>query len=102
MLHLMKGSVDYDIKFCGVGNCIVENCKYLNGKIQINKNQWFEDVPNNVWEMLVGGYQPLQKWMKDRKGIQLSEEDILHYQKMISILKQTIEIMKDIDDIIII
>jgi hypothetical protein len=50
-----------------------------------------------MWELQIGGYQPAQKWLKDRKGRTLSYEDVTHYRKIIYVLEQTIEIMKQID-----
>jgi type I restriction-modification system DNA methylase subunit len=73
--------------------------KYQNGAVQINKNgDKFTGVPESVWKFYVGGYQPCQKWLKDRKERTLSDEDILHYQKIVVSLKETIEIMKKIDE----
>ena len=48
----------------------------------------------------IAGYQPLQKWMKDRKGCVLSKDEIIHYSQMITAVKLTIEIMDRIDQII--
>ena len=48
--------------------------------------------------MYIGGYQPAQKWLKDRKGRVLSTEDILHYEKIISVLLETKRIMDTMDD----
>lgn len=56
-------------------------------------------VPEVAWNFYIGGYQPAQKWLKDRKGRELSFEDILHYQKIIVALKRTDEIMKEIDGV---
>lgn len=69
------------------------------GKIWINENQYFDLIPLDVWEFYVGGYQPAQKWLKDRVNKTLSFDDILHYQKIIASLDGTIKIMKEIDDI---
>ncbi|HEY9772160.1 MAG TPA: type ISP restriction/modification enzyme [Coleofasciculaceae cyanobacterium] len=75
--------------------------KYQNGTVQINKNgDKFTGVPEEVWNFYVGGYQPCQKWLKDRKGRTLSDEDILHYQKIVVSLKETIELMTKIDQAI--
>jgi predicted helicase len=84
----------------GTGKYIVASGhpKYQNGTVQINKNgDKFTGVPEEVWNFYVGGYQPCQKWIKDRKERTLSDEDILHYQKVVVSLKETIEIMKKID-----
>ena len=69
------------------------------GRIWINNTQYFGDIPLKVWEFYIGGYQPAQKWLKDRKGRQLNFDDILHYQKMIIALNDTITLMQDIDQI---
>ena len=70
---------------------------YLMGRVYINDTQYFQMVPEVAWNFYIGGYQPAQKWLKDRKGRELSFEDILHYQKIIVALKRTDEIMKEID-----
>ena len=69
------------------------------GKVYINETQYFNNVPEVGWNFYIGGYQPAQKWLKDRKGRELSYEDILHYQKMIVALSETDRIMKEIDKI---
>lgn len=69
------------------------------GRIWINDTQYFDNIPLAVWEFYIGGYQPAQKWLKDRKGRQLSFDDILHYQKIIIVLNETISIMQKIDQI---
>ena len=56
-------------------------------------------MPLVAWEFYIGGYQPAQKWLKDRKGRELKFEDILHYQKIIVALTETDRIMKEIDKI---
>jgi hypothetical protein len=67
--------------------------------VYINKEQYFEGVPQVAWEFFIGGYQPAQKWLKDRKDRELTYEDILHYQKIIVALTQTDRLMKEIDKI---
>ena len=67
------------------------------GKVWINDEQYFDKVPEVAWEFYIGGYQPAQKWLKDRKGRKLSFEDILHYQKIIVALTETDRLMKEID-----
>ncbi|MBP6145992.1 MAG: hypothetical protein KA463_02225 [Flavobacterium sp.] len=67
------------------------------GNVFINETQYFSNVPELAWNFYIGGYQPAQKWLKDRKGRELSYEDILHYQKMIVALFETDRIMREID-----
>jgi len=50
-----------------------------------------------AWEFHIGGYQPAQKWLKDRKGRALGWDDIRHYQRIIKILDETDRIMREIE-----
>jgi len=63
------------------------------GNVYINDTQYFADVPLKAWEAYIGGYQPAQKWLKDRKGQTLSYNDIIHYQQIIVALQKTQEII---------
>jgi predicted helicase len=67
------------------------------GRVWINDKQYFDGVPLSAWEFYIGGYQPAQKWLKDRYGRELSFDDILHYQKIIAALTETGRIMQEID-----
>ena len=60
----------------------------------------FKGVPEEVWDFHIGGYQVCHKWLKDRKGRTLSDEDIGHYQKIVVALNETIRIMAEIDEVI--
>ena len=69
------------------------------GRVYINETQYFDNVPQIAWEFYIGGYQPAQKWLKDRKDRKLEFEDILHYQKIIVALSETDRLMKEIDKV---
>jgi hypothetical protein len=73
------------------------NPVYLMGRVYINETQFFPVIPEVAWNFYIGGYQSAQKWLKDRKGRELSFEDIVHYQKIIVALNRTDELMKEID-----
>ena len=60
----------------------------------------FQGVPEEVWDFQIGGYQVCHKWLKDRKGRTLSDEDVAHYQKIVVALNRTIRIMAKIDEVI--
>ena len=60
----------------------------------------FRGVPDWVWDFQIGGYQVCHKWLKDRKGRTLSDEDVAHYQKIVVALNETIRIMAEIDEVI--
>ena len=77
---------------------IIDTEKQL-GRIWINESKYFDNIPVTAWEFYIGGYQPAQKWLKDRKERELKFEDILHYQKIIVALTETDRIMKEIDKI---
>lgn len=70
------------------------------GRVWINDEQYFDKVPLKAWEFYIGGYQPAQKWLKDRKGRELSTEEIFHYQKIIVSLVETDRIMNEIDEVL--
>ncbi|WP_171017282.1 type ISP restriction/modification enzyme [Maribacter sp. ACAM166] len=69
------------------------------GRIWINDEQYFDNIPLKAWEFYIGGYQPAQKWLKDRKKRTLTYDDILHYQKIIVALFDTDRIMQEIETI---
>jgi predicted helicase len=81
------------------GNNIIGKTKYDNGKVYINETQCFDNVPEVAWNFSIGGYQPAQKWLKDRKERELQIEDIRHYMKIIVALTETDRLMKEIDKI---
>ncbi|MBS4060174.1 MAG: N-6 DNA methylase, partial [Bacteroidetes bacterium] len=100
-IHLLESpTVDkYITQYPIDGDNVVVKPKYENGKVYINDTQYFDNVPEIAWEFYIGGYQPAQKWLKDRKERKLEFEDILHYQKIIVALSETDRIMKEIDNI---
>jgi predicted helicase len=67
------------------------------GRVWINDTQYFDDVPEVAWNFYIGGYQPAQKWLKDRHSRVLTFADIRHYQRMIVALKRTDEVMEEVD-----
>jgi predicted helicase len=100
-IHLLESSTveKYITQYPEDGNNVVVKPKYENGKVFINDTQYFDNVPQEAWEFYIGGYQPAQKWLKDRKERTLEFEDILHYQKIIVALTETDKLMKQIDTI---
>jgi predicted helicase len=75
--------------------------KFINGNVIINKKgDAFANVPETTWNFHIGGYQVCHKWLKDRKGRQLSPDDIQHYQQVVVALGETIRVMEAIDQAI--
>ena len=112
-LHLMESELldDLDTTYPQSGDNIITrkltktNIGYQptttkQGKVWINDIQYFDNVPLLAWEFYIGGYQPAQKWLKDRHNTELSFTDILHYQKIIKSLTQTHHLMHTIDNIL--
>jgi hypothetical protein len=113
-LHLMTDPVvnNFITTYPVAGDDDVEKIKYVNdngvghgnkndgvGNVFINAQQYFGNVPETAWNFYIGGYQPAQKYLKDRKGRKLSNEEIEQYQRIIVVLAETERIMKSIDDL---
>ena len=100
-IHLLESPTveKYITQYPEDGNNVVVKPKYENGKVYINDTQYFDNVPQIAWDFYIGGYQPAQKWLKDRKERTLEFDDILHYQKIIVALSETARLMKEIDQV---
>lgn len=103
-LHLMKGADRWPISvsYPESGDDIIEELSWSpedNGRVKINKSQYLGNVSSIAWNAYIGGYQPAQKWLKDRKGRSINFQDILHYGRILYALEQTDRIMKEIDEI---
>ncbi|MFM6826770.1 MAG: type ISP restriction/modification enzyme, partial [Dolichospermum sp.] len=103
-LPLFNGEERGAIHYQGDGKNEITQVKYNTNKQQIliNQNCYFSGVSPIVWEFKIGGYQVLDKWLKERKNanIDLSDAEITHYQKIIIVVIETIKLMTEIDDII--
>jgi hypothetical protein len=97
-LHLMDaatiGPTPYPFK--GEGNAVVDKPRLEDGKVWINATQYFDNAPEIAWTFYIGGYQPAQKWLKDRKGRALTLDDVKHYRNILKILSETGRIMATI------
>ena len=101
-IHLLESPVvnEFVTSYPVGGDNEVVKPEYKDNKVYINKTQYFDNVPEIAWNFYIGGYQPAQKWLKDRKGRILSYEDVMHYQKIIKALSATHTLMQQIDEII--
>ena len=98
-LHLLNG-VSIETSFPISGTNTVSKPHFANNRIYINEEQYFGEVSKEVWTFPIGGYVPAQKWLKDRKNRILTADDIFHYQKILTALAHTIDVMDKIDTII--
>ena len=110
-MHLMKGrhaDLSLQTGFGGKGDNVVANGlpKYteptdeIAGRVYINPRQYFEGITPELWEFHIGGYQVLEKWLKDRRGRTLSFDDLIHYQSIVVALEVTDAITDEIDETI--
>ena len=94
LLHLME---DADAARCATypesGGNAVDKIRYEDGRVWISETQYFGNVPVRAWGFIVGGYQPANKWLKDRVGRTLTYADIAHYTRLVAALDETAEIM---------
>lgn len=102
-IHLLESPVveQYITQYPEDGDNVVDKPVYKDGRVYINSSQYFESVPEVAWNFYIGGYQPAQKWLKDRKGRTLDFDDILHYQKIIVALAETDRLMKEVDGVMV-
>ena len=110
-IHLLESPTveKYITQYPEDGDNIVTKPKFVHsppseglgkvGKVYINQTQYFDNVPQIAWDFYIGGYQPAQKWLKDRKERKLKFDDILHYQKIIVALTETYRLMNEINKI---
>jgi len=105
-LHLMEHLPKLETRYPEAGDNTVDAVRYteptsgVRGRVWINQTQYFDNVPPEVWDYHIGGYQVCQKWLKDRKGRQLSYDDLTHYRGIVAALARTIELQAAIDDAI--
>ncbi len=95
-----RGEGGREVRKAGEKGKALANVKNGIGRVYINETQCFNDVPEDVWEFHIGSYQVCHKWLKDRRGRVLTDEDITHYQKIIVALSETIRLMAEIDKVI--
>jgi len=102
-LHLLKSKkLLKPIARCeGSGELRVDKVTFDQNKarVHINPEKWFAGIPHEVWEYHIGGYQVAEKWLKDRKGKELSSEEVAHYARVVTAIAQTIRIQGLLDDL---
>lgn len=94
----IKGESELKItnKLAKKDTVVDENLVTLN----LNSEVSIINIPLIAWEFYIGGYQPAQKWLKDRVDRTLSRADLKHYNRIINALCKTDVIMKEIDNIL--
>lgn len=100
-LHLMHDSASWQVQatYPQAGSNAVEKLERQDDRVYINAAQYFGGVDDEAWNFFIGGYQPAQKWLKDRRGRMLDFHDIRHYEEIIHALKHTASLMSEIDQL---
>ena len=98
-LHLLQDADGWALEatYPAAGSNEVEAVRWEDERVYINAQQHFGHVSREVWEFYIGGYQPAQKWLKDRKGKALDYEGIERYRRMVHALGETISIMGELE-----
>lgn len=80
---------------------LVNRVHYENNSIWINNSTCFTNIPENVWNYYIGGYQVLEKWLDYRKksNYTLDLSDITHFMNVCKVINKTIDIEENIDDL---
>jgi predicted helicase len=107
-LHLVLKTASPLPNYPVQGTNVVERVRYeepssqasSRGRVWINKTQYFEGVPPEVWQFHIGGYQVCEKWLKERKDRTLSLNELEHYQKIVANIGETIRLMEKVDEVI--
>ena len=108
--HLLKASPSQIVptlsgepprhRFEGEGEGVISQVRYADGSVWINRTQHFTDVSIDVWEYEVGAYQVCEKWLKDRKGLALSYDEVRQYRGILVAVAETLRLMEEIDEIV--
>ena len=99
--HLLKDvKIPPMHRFEGEGDGVVSQVRYVDGRVWINPNEYFTDVPVAVWEYKVGTCQVCEKWLKDRRGEVLRREDVRRYRSILVAVAETLRVMDRIDGVL--
>lgn len=100
-LHLLKISkADSKLaEFKEKGNDYIEKVRYdaKTEKLYINATQYFDNIPEEIWNFEIGGYQVLYKWLNERKGMHIHYQEQVQFKKITYALKETLKLMQQID-----
>jgi len=104
-LHLMRNgqfwvNLPDHATFDVMGSNQVKKAKYSEGKVWINEEQYFNNVPEECWNFYIGNYRVLEQWLKSRNQRQLSAEEITTFIDIVEIIKQTLTLQNQIDSIL--
>lgn len=95
-LHVFKDVPEQlGFTFPVAGSTVVTSNEWRNDRIYINDDQYFGNVEKDIWDFRLGGYEPAQKWLRDRRGTSLSDTEIDHYQRLLAVLQRTRSLLEE-------
>lgn len=97
-IHLLKDGCG-GINFSGERAAIVGKPFWDDQKLYISSNSYFFPVSEEIWRAVIGGYQVCQKWLKDKKGTELSDADISQFIKILECLSLHVRLLNDYEDV---
>lgn len=98
-LHLLKKVPQSNAGYPNKGEHKISYSKYneVEKRLYINEKQYFENVKKEVYNYSIGGYKPIEKYIKAREILTL--KDISHLIKVIAVIERTIYLQEEIDKV---
>lgn len=95
-LHLLRTNVHKELYLNTTAsqNLLIEQVKFANGKVFINKETSIDGINEAAWNYFIGGYQVIDKWLKLHKNQNLDYEKFNRLKKIVGIIEETINIQK--------
>ncbi|EKD4604645.1 N-6 DNA methylase, partial [Campylobacter coli] len=106
-LHLFKRDLKDEIDFIFLKEDKKANFKiekyqekdrFLDNKIILNEDLAISPISAEIWQFTIGGYQVIKQWLKYRNDYECSKEELEHLLKMCKVIKETINLQKELND----
>ncbi|EAK4212298.1 N-6 DNA methylase [Campylobacter coli] len=106
-LHLFKRDLKDEIDFIFLKEDKKANFKiekyqekdrFIDNKIILNEDLAISPISAEIWQFTIGGYQVIKQWLKYRNDYKCSKEELEHLLKMCKVIKETINLQKELND----
>jgi len=88
----------HGVTYPEAGDHVVREVRWRDERVYINKTQYFAGISEETWEFMLGGYQVLEKYLKDRKSRALSDDELSHYMRIVKAIRLTIQLMEELEE----
>ena len=95
--HLLQSFADHPIKHNGSNQQVIE-AEYRNEKLYYNKESHFDNIPQSLWDLHIGGYQVLKSWINSRKKRTLTLDETQKFEDIVCALIKAESIIEEIDN----